>query len=78
MNFAGKNARKIMKIGDLVVGVLFGLAMGLCAHSCMTGLEPDEIETKCDATEEMRLKIALEECSDIVFTRAWQDGGTQE
>jgi hypothetical protein len=67
-----------MKIGDLVVGVLFGLAIGLCAHSCMTSLGPDEIETKCDATEEMKLKIALEECSDIVFTRAWQDSGSQE
>ena len=51
-----------MKIGDLVVGVLFGLTVCLCAHSCMTSLEPDDIETKCDASEEMKLNIALEEC----------------
>ena len=67
-----------MKIGDLVVGALLGLAISLCVHSCLTGLEPDKIEAKCDAMEEMKLKIALEECSDIVFTRAWQDSGSQE
>jgi hypothetical protein len=67
-----------MKVGDLIVGALFGLAIGLCAHSCMVSLGSGEVEVRCDATEEMRLKIALTECSDIVFTRAWQDDGSKE
>ena len=67
-----------MKIGDLIIGVLLGLLTATLTHSCVTNLGPDESEIKCDAIEEARLKIALTECSDIVFTRAWEDNGIRE
>ena len=54
--------------------VLLGVFLGATAYSCTTIIFKDEaIEYSCSTMEETKLKMALNECSDIVMGYVWED-----
>jgi hypothetical protein len=58
-----------VKVRDIIV-IVAAIVIGIAATSSRPTAENDR---RCDAMEESRLKMALDECSDAVMQCTWGD-----
>ena len=56
-------------IFSYLMGALLGYAV--CIHTTSRLVVEEAIIQQCDPTEETRLKIAMEQCSDLAIQYTW-------